>query len=111
MKDIEIHIGDVLRIRSWEDMKAEYGIDECGVILPAGEAGFHEEMCLLCGEKFTVTKIVSRRNEYHGYRSEEGVENRDRLSSWVILSWMLEPYEDNLESKIPSDDEIALLFS
>ena len=53
MRDEDIHIGDVLRIRQWDDMAKEFGVNDYGSI-PC-RCAFTEDMCYLCGEKFTVS--------------------------------------------------------
>lgn len=48
-------VGDSVRVRSWEDMKSEFGIDEDGNI-PC-RFSFTEYMKDMCGDEFTITKI------------------------------------------------------
>ena len=106
MQDIEIHIGDVLQIRSFEDMKSEFGVGQDGYIHGRHGVWFGGEMEVLCGNVFTVS-------EFHDieYRSIEGVENCDDGTYWSICAWMLEPYEDNTEMEVADDNQIALLLS
>ena len=54
--EMEFHSGDAVRIREWEDMKNEYGIDEYGEI-PCNMS-FVAEMLPLCGMIFTVEKVT-----------------------------------------------------
>lgn len=57
-------VGDYVRIRSWEDMKSEFGIDEDGNI-PC-RFSFTEYMKNMCGDEFTITKIHG--GEYSGHK-------------------------------------------
>ena len=109
MKDCDIHIGDVLQIRSFEDMKSEFGADKDGDIL-GDTVYFIASMSNLCGKEFTVSDVVK---EYFGYayRSFQEVECRVGMKPWIIQSWMLEPCEDDTEWEVADDDQIALLFS
>lgn len=106
MKDSEINIGDVLRIRSFEDMKSEFGIDEDGDIHGGRTAWFDNEMKPLCGKVFTVSEF-----EYDEYHSVEGVEDCDDGTHWSISAWMLEPFNDTDELEPASDDDFDVLFS
>lgn len=91
MKYRDIHVGDVLRIRRWEDMEAEFGLDDDGEINCPFK--FTKNMLPMCGQKFTVMKRDLRERFF----SEEGVE-KVNLSQWRdywnISADMLEPWED-----------------
>ena len=108
MRDEDIHIGDTLRIRSYEDMKSEFGVDEDGDICGVG-AYFLTIMSNLCGKEFTVSDIVKTDYGYT-YLSLQEVECRAGMPPWTIKSWMLEPCDD-VEWEVADDNEIALLFS
>lgn len=78
------NIGDECRIRSWESMEAEFGLDQWGDI--ACKFSFTAEMKYLCGKKFTVSRIT----EIFKYHSREGIESgahngRDYLISADML--------------------------
>lgn len=105
MKDEDIHVGDVVRIRSFEDMKSEFGIDEDGDIHGGCSAWFYNEMKPLCGKVFTVSEF-----EYDEYHSVEGIEDCDDGTQWSISAWMLEPYNDDKDIDVASDEELNLLF-
>lgn len=82
-------IGDVCRIRSWESMEAEFGIDQWGAI--ACQFSFTEEMKYLCGARFTISRIT----EGIKYHSIEGIERgtlgyRDYLISADMLELICE---------------------
>lgn len=50
-----IHIGDTVRIRQWDDMAAEFGLDKDGDI--HSPWGFLHDMVGLCGRTFEVTEL------------------------------------------------------
>lgn len=110
MEDIDIHIGDVLRIRSWEDMITEFEVDEDEEILYDG-VWFLTDMRGLCGRIFTVSNIEGDDEMGYDYQSVQGVEQIDKDATWSIRAWMLEPYEDDEDFECATDDEITLLFS
>ena len=114
MKDNEIHIGDVLQIRSFEDMKSEFGFEDFGLedgwIIGKDGVCFTKEMIYLCGSVFTVSKITQKDNRYY-YRSVEGIEIKAFGHPWFIAAWMLEPYSDDTEWEVADDNQIALLLS
>lgn len=108
MRDEDIHIGDTLRIRSYEDMKSEFGADSDGDIL-GDFVYFFTSMSNLCGKEFTVSDIAKKEYGYT-YLSLQGVECRAGMKPRIIRSWMLEPCDD-VEWEVADDNEIALLFS
>lgn len=55
MKLADIHIGDTVRIRKWEDMASEFGCNRYGTI--KCRFFFRREMKILCGKEFVVTGI------------------------------------------------------
>ena len=111
MKDEDIHVGDVLRIRSFEDMKSEFGVGQDGYIHGGYGAWFGDEMEALCGNVFTVSELNDGGYGSIEYRSVEGVENCDDGAHWGICAWMLEPYEEDTEWEVADDNQVALLLS
>lgn len=110
MRDNDIHIGDVVRVRRWKDMVREYGTTDCDedyyycMIQVNPRIKFWRKMKYICGKTFTVSEIVDMQVEsdvVKRYFSEEGVEDTDfatnRLQPWVICAEMLEPYYDDCE--------------
>lgn len=90
MRKEDIHIGDVLRIREWDDMVEEFGYEfDDGDDIDCDKV-FTSRMRYLCGQKFTVKEI----SDYDGFLSEEDVEVsvNSPLGRWVISADMLEPY-------------------
>lgn len=64
-------IGDICRIRQWDDMEAEFGLDASGCINCL--LSFDPEMRDLCGKPFTVSR-KSHREYGTVYSSLEGTE-------------------------------------
>lgn len=111
MEEKDIHIGDMLKIRSWEDMKSEYGVDEFGVIVSDKGVCFHEEMQHLCGRIFTVQDVEQHVGKETRYYSVEDVARLADCGGWYITAWMLEPYEDDEDFECATDDDFVILFS
>lgn len=91
MRDEEIEIGDKLRIREWDDMAEEFGVDECGDI--ETKVWFTTGMRSSCGKPFTVSERYRFDNAEDelcwAYYSREDVEVIDG-HSFLITSDMLE---------------------
>lgn len=105
IRDDEIHVGDVLRVRSWEDMAEELGVDADGDIIPPEgySSWFAADMRYMCGSVFTVRSIEkSGELSNDRYNSEECLEE-----GWHIRSYMLEPLE---ELKEPGDSSGLFSF-
>lgn len=104
MKLEDIRVGDELRIRQWDDMVDEFGIDYFGAI-PV-RLGFNKSMAYMCGEKFTVSAI-------DGYclSSIEKIEYKsDDTDYWYISADMLEPIMDELpDFEVDQDDFLNIL--
>ena len=60
----DIHVGDRLRIRDWDDMVSEFGLNDSGVIPCV--FGFTNMMRSLCGIEFTVQGVVDNRMSSNG---------------------------------------------
>lgn len=96
----EFKVGDVCRIRQWDDMKEEFGVNVFGQI-PCRRT-FIDAMAYLCGALFTV-KYVDK----DLCKSEEGVER-----SFFISADMLEyalPEEPECDAQ--DDVNLACLFT
>ena len=65
MTERNFKVGDKVRIRSWEDMESEFGLDEQGNI--DCRYLFTREMQYLCGKDFTISSI----SENHYYSEEK----------------------------------------
>ena len=89
-------VGDSVRIRSWEDMESEFGIDEDGNI-PC-KFSFTEYMKDMCGDEFIITKIHD--GKYSGH--EKG--------NVVMLSVdMLEPIPEEEIDGTEIDDFLSAM--
>lgn len=116
MNDKDIHIGDVLRVRQWEDMVNEYGtiFDEdsyCYAIKVNESVVFLKKMKHLCGQIFTVSRYydLDFNDKNRFYLSKEKVENMKAFGAWLICAEMLEPFtEDDFE--VANDEDMKLLF-
>ena len=87
--------GDLVRIREWEDMAAEFGIRSVGEERYIDcSAGFMWDMRHLCGMEFT---IVDPR-EYDGFVDYAwGVDGfqSETVDKWTITADMIELVEDD----------------
>lgn len=106
MRDEEIHVGDVLRIRDWNDMACEFsGSDREHIPMLPKRTSFVRSMQRYCGEVYTVSAI----NKEYGmtvYKFKE----TSGINNWLVCSEMLEPVEDEVVD-VATDNEIALLLS
>jgi len=50
-------VGDIVRVRDWEDLKEEIGLDEYGDI--ASNVCFIKSMFQYCGKEFEIKKVKS----------------------------------------------------
>ena len=82
-------IRDQIKIRSWEDMEEQYGLDECGDIDPDGNNFmFLQDMRYLCSKTHAI----------------EGIEfNADIPTRFYIDDWYIEPYM--IERVIKKEDK------
>lgn len=111
MRESDIHIGDVLKVRSWDDMAHEYESYEDGDIKTPSGYVFLKVMRHLCGQTFTVRDQQTANMGCIRYYSVENVEEIAGMSAWVITAEMLEPLDDEAdEFGVATDEEIKLLF-
>ena len=61
-------VGDKVRIRKWDDMVSEFGIDEDGDI-DCGLIYFNSDMREYCGESMTITSV---KNNYYSMKEDDG---------------------------------------
>lgn len=87
---MDFKVGDVVRIRQWDDMLNEYGKTDDGRIQCNMFTAFIPAMKYLCGRVFTIERIHGDKIFGHGER-------------WTIISEMLEPALDNT----PLNDDIS----
>ena len=101
----KFQIGDKLRIRQWDDMVKEFGVDNNGNI-PC-TFSFSEPMKALCGQPFTVSSIIPFGDQSE-YRRKEAPS-----IPYMISSDMLEPVPATKPAyKVSSEKElINFIFS
>lgn len=79
MSKRKFNIGDVCRIREWDDMAEEFGVDEEDDDVIECEYKFIADMRYLCGERFTI-----KRRDYTRFYSEEGLEGDYSISADML---------------------------
>lgn len=104
MKNEDIHVGDILQVRQWEDMAREFGTDEYGTIQTC--YGFHKAAMSLCGKQFRVNGISDGEpgRLYRGVFDGESV-----LQTHFFSAEELEPLSDE-DWEVADDEQIKLLF-
>lgn len=83
----EFKVGDKVRIRQWDDMKKEFGVDGDGDI-DCNTSFFVPEMKSLCGKEFVIEKV---------YDSEVVTGHN---SGWTITNEMLELVVEKQQFKV-----------
>lgn len=115
MKDDEIYVGDIVRVRQWADMAKEYGIkvdSDTGrkyrsIPIKNKRTCFSEEMEEYCGLTFTVREKYRADAHGYGYRFTES----SPFGGWYfVCSEMLEPVSSDEDFEAATDEEIKLLF-
>ena len=104
MRDEDVHIGDTVRVRQWDDMKNEFGTDQNGNINSAFL--FAQDAIKLCGKHFTVTEIwrgISCGLGYYGT-----IEGSSDAS--LFIADELEPLADE-EWEAANDNDIKSLLT
>lgn len=106
MQDSEIKVGDIVRVRSWDDMASEYTVDADGDILITDQNGndkvyfLSKSMRRLCGLALTVSRIIKTTANFVTYKFVELTHYYD------ICAEMLEPYCE-IEYDVADDEEIS----
>lgn len=108
MRNEDINDGDILRVRGWDDMAAEFGtenfFDTTRIKTP--RVRFCERMKYMCGAVFTVSRKAYDERGWFYYCSAEGIEKAGKVIS-IITSEMLEPLSnDKKEEFSPLPDEL-----
>lgn len=105
MRDSEIKVGDRLRIRDWNDMAVEFGMDRDGDIAidvnNERTVWFTQDMEYLCGQTFTVREIVHNGKGFMSYISY--ISEEPDPQEWKIIARMLEPAGDPEPVNTPED--------
>lgn len=96
------HVGDVVRIRDWDDMAQEYGVRPDGLI-DCPEYVFNPAMREHCGKQFTITSFG------------EGILVRGhRIQGWEITTHMIEMvnnYRENFNDDTSDIDSYLAEFN
>ena len=96
-EDFNPQVGELVRFRQWDDMKAEFGLNSLGSI--NCRFGFLEYMRHLCGREFEITDV-----DYGGR-----VYGHDTICDVSVD--MLEPVADEPEEDYDTEELCAFLNS
>ncbi len=89
---MQLEVGDLVRIRSWEDMADEYGEFQSGI--PMSLWDFTSDMRFLCGEEFRITDIKACKELGISYSKLLGLEQES--DGWrTITDEMVELVKKN----------------
>lgn len=78
-------VGEIVTIRSWDDMKSEFGENEFGGYLMTPGATFQPEMKVYCGKSF----MIEYKSEFNGcYRLKD---SEERKIGYFFSPCMFEP--------------------
>jgi len=89
------NVGDLVRVRSWDDMKNEFDMyDDDTIMLPSGE--FYSDMKPLCGMTLTVVCSSQTYNGLVWYYLDDNdggfvMRKLTGHSDWIFTDDMLEP--------------------
>lgn len=104
-----LQVGDLVRIRSWEDMASEYNSDGDGISIPFY---FSDVMGSLCGKEFEVLEVSKYVDEPFVNLKNEVIEKDGvqvildgEASNFLISAEMLESREAPFD-----EDEIQTAF-
>lgn len=96
--------GDIVRIRDWDDMAAEYGVTDGAIHIGENRPWFTRPMYDLCGTICTVTAIETV-GRFELVRIKELEDNPiDLLQLWNFCDEMLALVDPNTTSEIPESD-------
>lgn len=96
IENTEYKVGDIVRIRSWDDMFDEFGKSSYGGIAVPDEFGDH--MRFLCGRKYVIqTVIEDPSKDYINFylkdlEKYEDHEDYNRVKQYVFNKHMVESY-------------------
>lgn len=118
MKDVDIHMGDKLRIRRWKDIINDpnvYKQDDGYVLSEYKKMYLVPRMKYLCGKPFTISDILRDSCGIYYYMSEEKYEEIEDGHWYLITSEMLERdtegnQRDDDDGDVADDENIKALF-
>ena len=103
----DIHIGDRIRIREWEDMAAEYGEVSGAIYTPISRIGFVSKMREYCGKEATIAKInTSPTGKYARILFKNG--DCD-WGTWTFTNEMIELIDDTPPYEITDEEFLEIL--
>ena len=114
-KTMEYKVGDRVRIKTWEKMAQEFGVDEDGDIRTSNTLYFNKSMKQYC-EKIYVIKNANYYNGYYYYRLE-GINNytfnddmieQKELTKEDLKTGMIVEYRDKTRGIIIGDTIVEL---
>lgn len=117
MNDVEassLMPGDLVRIRTWDDMASEYESDDDGIYVPGY---FSDTMGILCGREFKIFNILKWGST--GFTLKDGTNDyKDCIrvildgdaSGWIITAEMLQSKESPFDEDEINEDEIQIAF-
>ena len=91
----EIKIGDIVKIRAWESMEKEYGLDEDGDIMVNPDTAFVVEMRPLCGLTAEVVNITHDEDGKVIQLRFPEKEESEHDTRWWFTEEMFEQKEDD----------------
>ena len=97
---MKFKVGDKVKVRSWEDMRDEFGTDEDGdIIIKEEKVYFLEKMSALCGTAQIISVV---HDGYYLLKNAEG---------WIFTDEMLEPVDrKSSKKKKPVLDEVERAY-
>ena len=118
MKDVDIHMGDKLRIRRWKDIINDpnaYKQDDSYVLSEYKKMYLVPRMKYLCGKPFTISDILRDSCGNYYYMSEEKYEEIEDGHWYLITSEMLERdtewnQSDEYDWEVAEDEDIIELL-
>lgn len=105
----EFKVGDVCRVRQWDDMKQEFGGDEYSINCPGWL--FCDDMKGLCGKQFIIAAIQQDSSPAHNCKICIPEEKDGEFFGWRITTDMLELEEEyeyrNWYTSTYEDDDLG----
>lgn len=92
-------VGDRVRIRQWDDMAAEFGVDENGSIRAGGSYDYTPDMKPFCGKLATIDSLLMGLELYNFIDCDEF-----EMDEWGFETWMLE-HADCLYEEIVGEQD------
>ena len=90
--DQEFKVGDLVRIREWDEMAEFYGTDAYGDIDVNEDVMFVGDMKCLCGTESTIESIDSYCD------APRYLFDNEKLNKWIITGEMLEHVQNQNDS-------------